>query len=52
MIRVTIEELGPTGWEVRQKTTRLDDIKNVLSLSALAKLLGLTRGQFRYKYEK
>lgn len=52
MIRITIEEYTQSGWEVKQKTTDLDDMKKYLSLSGLAKLLGLTRGQFRYKYKK
>lgn len=52
MVRITIEEMGPNGWEVKQKTTRLEEIKQALNLSGLAKLLNMTRGQFRYKYEK
>ena len=51
-IRVTVEQLTSEGWATVTKTTRLEDIKRFINLSKLADIMGLSRGKFRYRYEK
>ncbi|MFM5480207.1 hypothetical protein ACET9B_08145 [Aeromonas veronii] len=51
-IRVTVEELTSEGWQTIKKTTKIDEIKKFISLTKLADIMGLSRGKFRYRYEK
>lgn len=51
-IRVTVEEMTSEGWQTIKKTTKIDEIKKFISLTKLADIMGLSRGKFRYRYEK
>ncbi|BED99762.1 hypothetical protein ACK323_04480 [Aeromonas enteropelogenes] len=51
-IRVTVEQLTSEGWATVTKTTRVEEIKRFINLSKLADIMGLSRGKFRYRYEK
>lgn len=53
MYRITIEEYQEgQGWCLVVKTTDKKSWLNFINLSAFSKLVGLTRGQMRYKLSK